>query len=153
VNTIEFFNQYFGRHLTEQTGDAFLDAQTALSKSHPLRSGKISRLASGWAIVRPGRSSLQLEVKCSGIDVVGNGINRFEAFLADLREWSGEPRLYLTFDKRPVPVPNLFLTHDTRCVRICSPTDVETFDFTQQPSADAGDVHRILYRYIVTGGK
>jgi len=152
LNTFEFFNQHFGRFLTDQTGNVLVDAQKALSKQHPLMSGKTTRLTSGWAIIRPTKSTLQLEVSCSGIDVVGNTVTRFEAFFEDLSHWNGEPRIYLTFGARTFPISNLFITHDPRCVRICSPVEVETFDFTQAPDHTAGLVHRILYKQLATKG-
>ncbi len=151
MNAFEFFNQGFGRHLTAQTGNALADAQTALSKNHLLKSGKASRLASGWAIIRPGRSSLQLLVDCQGIELTGNTVGRFEAFERELRTWSGEPRIFLTFDKRPVPIQNLFITHDTRAVRVCSAAGVEAFDYTQDPTDDSGMIHKVLFKQF--GGK
>ena len=153
LNTFEFFNQHFGRFLTEQTGDAIADAQKALSMNHPLLSGKTSRLGSGWAIIRPNRSTLQLGVRCSGeIEIAGNTVTRFAAFLEDLQKWNGEPRIYLTFDKRPVPASNLFVTYDPRLVRICSPTAIETFDFTQPPRDTSGAVHRNIYKELSIKG-
>ena len=152
MNTFDFFNQNFGRHLTEQTGNALADAQTALSKNHELLTGKASRLSSGWGIVRPSRSSLQLGVRCTGIDIVGNTVSRFQAFIADLLAWNNEPRIYLTFDKRPVPIANLFVTYDPRAVRICSAKGVETFDFTKVPTDDSGMVHKVLFKQM-NGGK
>ena len=152
MNTFEFFNQNFGRHLTPQTDSLLIDAQTALSMNHNLLTGKASRLSSGWAIVRPSRSSLQLGVDCSGIEIVGNTVSRFQAFIADLQAWRNEPRIYLVFDKRPVPIANLFVTYDPRAVRICSAKGVETFDFTQAPTDESGMVHKVLYKQM-GGGK
>ena len=152
MNTFDFFNDNFGRHLTPTTGNALADAQTALSMNHELLTGKASRLSSGWGIVRPGRSSLQLGVKCTGIEIVGNTVSRFQAFIADLKAWKNEPRIYLMFDKRPVPIANLFVTYDPRAVRICSAKGVETFDFTKPPNDDSGMVHRVLFKQM-NGGK
>lgn len=152
MNTFEFFNQNFGRHLTPQSDNPLADAQTALSMNHKLQAGKASRLSSGWAIVRPGRSSLQLGVDCTGIEIVGNTVSRFQAFISDLQAWSNEPRIYLIFDKRPVPLANLFVTYDHRAVRICSAKGVETFDFTKAPTNESGMVHKVLYKQM-NGGK
>lgn len=152
MDTFDFFNHNFGRHLTEQTDNALADAQTALSMNHQLLTGKASRLASGWAIIRPGHSSLQLGVKCSGIKIVGNTVSRFQAFIADLQAWKNEPRIYLMFDKRPVPIANLFVTYDLRAVRVCSPKGVETFDFTKPPTDESGMVHKVLFKQM-NGGK
>ena len=152
MDTFDFFNKNFGRHLTKQTDNALADVQTALSMNHQLLTGKGSRLASGWAIIRPGGSSLQLGVKCSGITIVGNTVSRFEAFIADLQAWKNEPRIFLTFDKRPVPIASLFITYDLRAVRICSPKGVETFDFTKPPTDESGMVHKGLFKQM-NGGK
>ena len=151
MSTFDFFNKNFGCHLTEQTGNALTDAQTALSMNHQLLTGRTSRLASGWAIIRPGRSSLQLGVECSGIEIVGNTVSRFQAFIADLQTWKNEPRIYLVFDKRPVPIANLFITYDPRVVRICSPKGVETFEFTKPPTDESGMVHKVLYKQMNGG--
>jgi hypothetical protein len=148
MNTFEFFNQNFGRHLTAQTDNPLVDAQKALSMNHKLLTGKTSRLSSGWAIVRPSRSSLQLGVDCSGIEIVGGTVTRYQAFIADLQAWRNEPRIYLTFEKRPVPISNIFVTYDPRVVRICSAKGVETFDFTQPPTAESGMVHKVLYKQM-----
>ena len=48
--------------------------------------------------------------------------------------------------KRPVPVANLFRTFDLRQVRICSPTGVETFDFTRPPEKDGCKTHKVLWK-------
>ena len=120
--------------------------------NHQLLTGKVSRLASGWAIIRPGRSSLQLGVKWSGRTIAGNTVSRFEAFIADLQAWKNEPRIFLMFDKRPVPIANLFVTYDPRAVRICSPKGVETFDFTKPPTDESGMVHKVLFKQM-NGGK
>ena len=152
MDTFDFFNKNFGCHLTKQTDNALADAQTALSMNHQLLTGKVSRLASGWAIIRPGGSSLQLGVKCSGITIAGNTVSRFEAFIADLQAWKNEPRIFLMFDKRPVPIANLFVTYDPRAVRICSPKGVETFDFTKPPTDESGMVHKVLFKQM-NGGK
>lgn len=151
MNTFEFFNQNFGRYLTQQSENPLADAQTALSMNHKLQTGKTSRLSSGWAIVRPGRSSLQLGVDCTGIEIVGNSVSRSQAFTSDLEAWRNEPRIYLIFDKRPVPLANLFVTYDHRAVRICSAKGVETFDFNKAPENDSGKVHKLLYKQMSRG--
>ena len=39
MNTFEFFNQYFGRHLVSQEGESHVAAYRALSSSHTLSKG------------------------------------------------------------------------------------------------------------------
>lgn len=142
---LDFFNRNFGRFLVEQTGDPVADATMALSSGHMMRKGgRSQRIASGWAIVRPGRSTMQFELAADGIDY--SKLTRYEAFLAELENWDGTPRMFLEFAKRPVPVANLFRTFDLRQVRICSPSGVETFDFTRPPEKDGCKTHKVLWK-------
>lgn len=142
---LTFFNENFGRHLVEQTGDPLADAQRALSSGHAMKKGGTpQRIASGWAVIRPGRSTMQFELAATGIGYSRQ--TRYEAFLAELQAWDGSPRMFIEFAKRPVPVTNLFRSFDLRQVRICSPTGVETFDFTRAPEKDGCKTHKILWK-------
>ena len=144
MNTFEFFNEHFGKHLVKQEGQAHESAWRALSSNHRLSKGSDGRLASGWAIVRPGQSSVQLKLAASGLHF--DERTRVEAFLSELQSWDGSsPRIFLMFDKAPVPIANLFISVDPRVVRICSPSGVETFDWTQAPSPDAGGIQKALW--------
>ena len=87
---------------------------------------------------------MQFELAASGIEY--SKLTRYEAFLAELDAWNGTPRIFLEFAKRPVPVANLFRTFDLRQVRICSPTGVETFDFTKPPEKDGCKTHNVLWK-------
>jgi len=146
MNTYQFFNDTFGRFLTSLSNQPHVDAWRALSSSHPMRNkaGKesSSRLASGWAIIRPKSASTQLALMVKGIKI--DPRTRFEAFSAELDEWDGSPRMFLTFDKAPIPIANLFMTLDLRAVRICSPGVVETFDYTKTAQEGAGVYQRNL---------
>lgn len=142
---LAFFNQNFGRFLTAQTGNPALDAQRALSSGHAMKKGGTSqRIASGWAIVRAGCPTMQFELAAEGIEY--SRLTRYEAFLAELVKWDGTPRIFIEFDKKPVPVQNLFVTYDLRAVRICSPKGVETFDYTQPPARDGGKAHKVIWK-------
>lgn len=142
---LTFFNQNFGRFLVEQTGQPAQDAQRALSSGHAMRKGgHPQRIASGWAIVRPGRPTMQFALAADGIDYSTQ--TRYEAFLAELDAWDGTPRIFIEFDKKPVPVKHLFVTYDARAVRICSPKGTETFDFTTPPEKDACKTHKVLWK-------
>lgn len=140
MNAFEFFNAHFGRHLVPQTNRPHADAWTALKSTYPVttKEGKLSksRLSSGWAIIRPGETLLQLALRADGL--TQSPLTRFEAFAAELDGWDGRPRLFLTFDKAPLPIAHLFLTVDLRAVRICGVSGVETFDATRPPPPDAG---------------
>ncbi|MXY38529.1 MAG: hypothetical protein F4027_07090 [Rhodospirillaceae bacterium] len=149
LNAYGFLNAGFGRFLTRQTNQPHADAWRALSGTHPMlnKQGKESksRLSSGWAIVRPDGATTQLRLAAEDVRA-GDPRTRFEAFFDELESWDGGPRLFLTFDKPPLPLGNLFLTVDLRAVRICSPGGVETFDYTKPAGEDAGVVRRNIER-------
>jgi len=142
---LDFFNQNFGRYLVEQTGRPARDAQRALSSGHKMRKGGLpQRIASGWAIVRPERSTMQFELAADDFEY--SKLTRYEAFQAELDSWDGTPRIFIEFDKKPVPVNNLFVTYDLRAVRICSPKGCETFDYTKPPEKDGSKTHRVIWK-------
>lgn len=97
---------------------------------------------SGWAIIRPTVVTMQQKLAVEGIQY--DDRTRFAAFADELAVWDNSPRMFLLFDKSPIPIANLFMTLDLRAVRICSPTGVETFDYTQPAPATAGVVQRNL---------
>jgi hypothetical protein len=145
MNTFEFFNQYFGRHLVSQEGEPHVAAYRALSSSHKLSKGTPSRLSSGWAIVRPSISSLQLAVTASGLHI--DPRTRVEAFMAELELWDGlQPRIFLMFDKAPVPIENLFMSVDKRAIRICSPAGVESFNLSDAPTVESGGIQKAMWK-------
>ncbi len=142
--TYDFFNEHFGQYLVEQSGAPHEAAWRALSANHALARGGQNRIISGWAIIRPGKSSLQHKLAASGIEY--DDRTRFQAFADELTRWDGAERMFLTFDKSPIPISNLYLTYDLRAVRICSPAGVETFDYTKEPGPKAGRIHRNIWR-------
>ena len=145
MNTIEFFNQYFGRHLVEQTGHAVADATRALSSGHKMAKGGLpQRIASGWAVISEDASTLQFKLTATGLRYGDQ--TRFEAWLDALEAFNGKPVMLVEFDKKPVPVANLFRTHDLRAVQVCSPGGVELFDFTKEPTPESGKSHKVLWR-------
>ena len=148
---LQFFNDNFGRYLVEQSGDLAADARRALSSGHTMKKGgTLQRIASGWAVIRPGMSTMQFELAAQGIAY--SKLTRYEAFLVELDNWDSSPRMFIEFTKRPVPVGNLFRTFDLRQVRICSAAGVETFDFTKPPEKDGCKTHKILWK-LKTGSK
>ncbi len=148
MNTYQFFNQNLGRYLTEQTNNQYMDAWRALSATHPLikknKNGEeqAGRLIAGWAIIRPTGALMQQKLAIEGIQY--DDRTRFEAFSDELAAWDGTPRMFLLFDKAPIPIANLFMTLDLRAVRICSPAGVETFDYTKPATSASGKVQRNL---------
>ncbi len=152
MNTIEMFNSSFGRHLVNQTGNGLADAERALSSGHQMaKGGTAQRIASGWAVITRTGATLQFKLAARGINYSDQ--TRYEAFAAVLDHWKGEPVILIEFDKRPVPVANLFATHDLRAVRICSCKGVETFDYTVAPEKDGCKTHKVLWRARKDGPK
>ncbi len=131
MNTFEFFNKSFGRYLDPAPpgNRPHMDAWRVLSRPHGMRDKRPARLMSGWAIVRPSGTVMRQRLAADGVDY--DTRTRAEAFGEELDAWDGGPRIFLVFDKSPVPVAHLFMTLDLRAVRICSPDGVETFDHTR----------------------
>lgn len=145
MTTLEFFNHYFGRHLVTQTGDAVADATRALSSGHKMaKGGGPQRIASGWAVISEDVSTLQFKLAATGLHYGEQ--TRYEAWLDALEAFNGKPLMLIEFDKKPVPVTQLFRTHDLRAVHVCSPGGTERFDFTKEPSTESGKVHKVLWK-------
>ena len=145
MTTLEFFNQYFGRHLVTQTGHAVADATRALSSGHKMaKGGGPQRIASGWAVISEEVSTLQFKLAATGLHYGEQ--TRYEAWLDALEAFSGKPLMLIEFDKKPVPVSQLFRTHDLRAVHVCSPGGTERFDFTKEPTPESGKVHKVLWK-------
>ena len=145
MNVLDLFNQSMGCHLVEQTANVVDNAQRALSSGHTmLKGGNPQRISSGWAIVQPQRTTMQFKLAAKGI--IYSEITRYEAFQELLHNWNGTPSILIVFDKKPVPVTNLFITYDVRCVRVCSPKGVETFDYTQEPQRDGCMTNKVLFK-------
>jgi len=142
VNTFEFFNENFGRYLVEQSGEPHKATSRALSSNHLLAKGTSCRLVSGWAIVKPGKTTIQLKLAAKGLQY--DDRKWHEAILDALENWDNEPTLFMIFDKSPLSISNLFLTVDLRAVRICTPSNVQTFDYTKEPGNAAPEYHRVL---------
>ena len=145
MTTLEFFNQYFGRHLVTHTGHAVADATRALSSGHAMaKGGTPQRIASGWAVISEGGSTLQFKLAAKVLNYGDQ--TRYEAWLDALEAFNGKPVMLIEFDKKPVPVANLFRTHDLRAVHVCSPGGYELFDFTKEPTLESGKVHKVLWK-------
>ena len=139
----DFFNDNFGKHLVSQDGSSQENASRALSSSHLTASGKPSRLAAGWAIVKENHATLQLKLAADGIHY--DNRTRYQAVRDTLDAWDGSPTLFMTFDKKPLSLSNLFLTVDIRAVRICTPSGVQTFDYTSEPNRYSPEFFRIIF--------
>ncbi len=145
MNTLEFFNHFFGRHLVAQTGNAVVDATRALSSGHKMaKGGAPQRIASGWAVIAEEASTIQFKLAAAGLRYSEQ--SRYDAWLDALQAFSGKPVMLLEFDKKPVPVANLFRTHDLRAVHVCSPGGMEVFDFTKEPTPESGKSHKVLWK-------
>lgn len=133
MSTAAFFMDNFGRHFIQPTGDNWVDVGQVLRGSYAM-TGKpsVSRMQSGWAIVRPGSATLQLDL---AIPVVQKSrMTRFEAFAAELAAWDGlTPRIFMLFDKAPIAAQDIFVSVDKRHVRICTNAGANTADWTTHP--------------------
>jgi len=144
MNTFQFFNENFGCFLVKQTNVPHMDASEALSKNHPLQKGGQNRIVSGWAIIRPTGAVMQQKLAVDGITY--DDRNRYEAFGDELANWDGSPRIFLEFDKKPIPIANVFMTVDLRSVRICSPKGTATFDYTRALDQTSHPFHKSIER-------
>ena len=145
MTTLEFFNQYFGRHLVPQTGNPVANATRALSSGHKMaKGGNPQRIAAGWAVISEDASTLQFKLAATGLRYGEQ--TRYEAWLDALEAFNGKPIMLIEFDKKPVPVANLFRTHDLRAVQVCSPGGSELFDFTKEPTIESGKSHKVLWK-------
>lgn len=146
MNAIQLLNHGFGRHLIEQGDDPVLNAQKALSSAYPMKKKDLRvRISSGWAIIQENRAVMQFQIKCSP-HITFSEKTRYEAFEELLTSWDGTPSLLLVFDKSTIPVHNLHITYDSRCVRICSPEGVETFNYHNEPTRHGPLTHKILWK-------
>lgn len=133
MSAAAFFMAHFGRHFIAPSGDPWDDAARVLRGCYPM-TGKstMSRMQSGWAIVRPGSATLQLDLDVPAIQK--SRMTRHEAFAAELAAWDGcEPRIFMLFDKAPLSPDAIFLSVDKRRVRICTNTGARTADWTLNP--------------------
>ncbi len=138
MSTAAFFMKNFGRHFIKLTGDDWADVGTVLRGSYPMTSkSSLSRMQSGWAIVRPGSATLQLDLAVPVIQK--SRMTRFEAFAAELASWDGrEPRIFMLFDKAPISAQAIFVSVDKRRVRICTNAGAKTEDWTVKPPVVKG---------------
>lgn len=133
MSTAKFFMDNFGKHFCNPSGDDWADVGKVLRGSYPMV-GKpsLSRMQSGWAIVRPGSATLQLDLAVPVIQK--SRMTRFEAFAAELETWNGtEPRIFMLFDKAPVAAQSIFVSVDKRLVRVCTNSGAKTEDWTVNP--------------------
>lgn len=138
MSTAAFFMANFGRHFIQPTGDDWADVGQVLRGSYAM-TGKtsLSRMQSGWAIVRPGSATLQLDLAVPAIQK--SRLTRFEAFAAELATWDGrEPRIFMLFDKAPIAAQSIFVSVDKRLVRICTKSGASTEDWTVRPPVVKG---------------
>lgn len=138
MSTAEFFMHNFGRHFITPTGDHWADVGQVLRSSYPMiGKSSVSRMQSGWAIVRPGSATLQLDLNVP--EVQKSRMTRFEAFAAELATWDGQaPRIFMLFDKAPVAANDIFVSVDKRRVRICTNAGAKTEDWTTKPPTVKG---------------
>lgn len=136
MSTATFFMDNFGKHFCTTSGDAWADVAKVLRGSYPMvGKSSLSRMQSGWAIVRPGSATLQLDL---AVPVVQKSrMTRHQAFAAELAVWDGvEPRIFMLFAKTPIPAESIFVSVDKRLVRICTNAGAKSEDWTLHPPTD-----------------
>ncbi|MGI9135411.1 MAG: hypothetical protein ACR2I0_15955 [Rhodoferax sp.] len=133
MTTAQFFMDNFGRHFVAPTDDAWVDVGHVLRGSYPMaHKSASSRMQSGWAIVRPGSASMQLDLEAPGIEKSDR--TRHEAFARELADWDGiEPRIFMLFDKAPLLAQHIFISVDKRRVCVCTPAGARIEDWTKHP--------------------
>lgn len=140
MNAAEFFMANFGKYyLPNPSGDAFSDTGKVLSSAYPVpgrvnkNGGPVTnRLSSGWAIVRPGSATVQLDFGLPGPEY--SAMTRIEAYQRELETWDGkEPRIFLEFEKATIQFDQVFMTVDKRLVRICTPKGPVTRNWVALP--------------------
>lgn len=138
MTTASFFMDNFGKHFIKPTDDSWADVAQVLRGSYPMTSKAfLSRMQSGWAIVRPGSATLQLDLAIPGIQK--SRMTRNEAFAAELALWDGrEPRIFMLFDKAPIPAQAIFVSVDKRRVRVCTKDGARAEDWTVRPPVVKG---------------
>ena len=144
MNAFDFLNDNFGKHLVRQDGNSKENAERALSSTHLKADGGSSRLGAGWAIVKENHATLQLKLAADGIHY--DDRTRYQAILDALDAWDGSPAIFMVFDKTPLQLSNLFLTLDIRAVRICTPSGVQTFDYTSEPDRHSPEFFIELFK-------
>ena len=138
MNTADFFMDNFGKHFVQPTHDSWRDVEQVLRGSYPMvGKAAVSRMQSGWAIVRPGSATLQLDLDIPAVQK--SRMTRYEAFATELATWDGlQPRIFMLFDKAPVSAQDIFLSVDKRRVRICTNAGAKTEDWTVHPPTVKG---------------
>tara|TARA_R110000744_G_scaffold43338_4_gene97292 strand:- start:217 stop:690 length:474 start_codon:yes stop_codon:yes gene_type:complete len=151
MNTFEFIQQNFARYvLPELSENPVRDTVKALTMNHMVIS-KQNRLSpsrlTGWAIIRSRGTVLQANLETTGEGLVsGDQRTRYEAWADALVHFNG-PVCLLEFTKAVFNISNIYLTHDVRMTRVCSPDGAETFNFAQVPEKHAGKAHRKIYEW------
>lgn len=133
MSAAAFFMENFGRHFITPSGNDWADLTRVLRGCYPMNGkASLSRMQSGWAIVRPGSATLQLDLDVPA--VLKSRMTRNEAFAAESAAWDGrEPRIFMLFDKAPIAAESIFLSVDKRRVRICTNAGARTIDWTLNP--------------------
>ena len=144
MNTVDFFNDYLAARLlpaSQMTDDPVSNINRALGMSHFKPGGKTSRFT-GWAVVTPKMTWIQPKLvhQSEGL-ITGVDQTRYEMFLSILQR-NALPAAMLVFEKKITTIDMLFVTYDTRAVRICGPKVTETFNVNDSNATCM--THRVL---------
>jgi hypothetical protein len=131
MNGPEFFMQHAGYKLLpaeRHTNDSVKDANTLLSMSLALHTGKTLRLSSCWMVVTPHWVATSFKAS----EQAGFRQDMERKVAIDVALKSCEPCLLLALGKRTMEARDLFVTYDPRAARLCSEGSVKTFDATKE---------------------
>lgn len=147
--TFDFLSSYGAARFGINTGNVLLDVERWLNSSHLHADGSYRRPSDTWMIISRERVLTRqrfaiIPDALPGLCVVD--MPETKAIYRHLQHWDGSPFCILSLEKKRLYLKDIFLTHDLRAVRVCSPRAVECFDFTQPPSEGGGKYHRRLWK-------
>jgi hypothetical protein len=133
MNGAEFFMEHAGYKLLppgSRSDDVIADAEAVLGMSLPLYvAGKTLRLSSCWMVITPDAVTTSFKAHhSSGFDTSGK-----LDFKAAVRAaaGTGKPFMVLQLGKRSTAARDLFVSYDTRAVRMCGQGETQTINMKE----------------------
>lgn len=151
ISTPKFFMENFGRHFKVTDGIDWKDISPVFQRTHEiikekdigdekeLSIKKVSRLSTGWVIIRPGSSTININAGNSKLKLPGfiYHDSTSPAFLEELESWEdGEPRIFITLSKKPIRPDDIFITIDKRRVNVCRRAGLVVENWLVNPPKD-----------------
>jgi len=145
MTTFEFLAAYGAARFGLNSGNPVADVEKWLNSSHPQIESAPRRPCDTWLIVSVGALETRQRFSSPEVRIVDEVDS--QAFARHLTEWDGQPRCFISLDKKRLYLKGLFLTYDLRAVRICTSRGCETFDFTQPPNETSGKYHHRIWKW------